>query len=185
MEGNLHKEDEKLVIGLKDGRRDAFEKIFRRYWYRVYKAVFAQIKSHEDAEEIVQDLFSALWDKRNILVIPDLSNYLLAAARKRVLNYFRSGKVREKYKEYYLQLNAFVENSISATVESNELNQLVEQIVEQLPKKTQEIFRLNRFEGYSIGEIAEKLNVPKRTIGYHLTKSLKELQLHLKDFLCL
>jgi RNA polymerase sigma-70 factor (family 1) len=176
-------DDKELVEGLKNGQRSAFSTIFQRHWYTVYHSVYARIKSHEDAEEIVQDLFCTLWNKRNSLEIPDLSNYLLAAARKRVLNYFRSGKVRKKYIEYYRHFNSFIEESPEGIVQHHELSDAVEAIMQRLPEKTQRVFRLNRLEGYSITEISERLKLPKRTIGYHLTKSLKEFQLHLKDFI--
>jgi RNA polymerase sigma-70 factor (family 1) len=175
--------DEELVSGLKEGQRDAFEVIFRRYWYGLYKSVYARIKSHEEAEEIVQDLFSTIWDKRDSLVIPHLANYLFAASRKRVLNHIRSGAVREKYAAYYLHCTTEEKSMTEETLEYNELSQAVEEIMSRLPEKTQQVFRLSRLEGYSIPELSEYLKLPKRTIGYHLTKSLKEVRMHLKDFI--
>ena len=177
--------DDELLKGLKEGHRRAFSEIFKHYWYPVYKSVYTQIKSHEDAEEIVQELFSVIWEKRNSLVIHDLSNYLFASARRRVLNYFRSVKVRDKYIDYYRHFNSFVGENSEGTFHYNELTETIQNVLNRLPEKTQQVFRLNRLEGYSISEISENLKLPKRTIGYHLTKSLKEFQLHLKDFITL
>lgn len=176
-------QDEELVKGLKEGQRTAFEMIFRRYWYALYRSVYARVRSHEEAEEIVQDLFSTIWDKRDSLVIPHLANYLFAASRRRVLNHIRSQSVRDKYAEYYLHCTSAEESVTDEIVAHNELSQIIEEAVSRLPEKTQEIFRLNRLEGYSIPELSEYLKLPKRTIGYHLTKSLKEVRMHLKDFI--
>jgi len=181
----VNSSEETLIIGLKNGQRKAFEEIFKRYWYALYQSVYARIKVHEEAEEIVQDLLANIWQKRDVLIIHDLSNYLLAAARKRVLNHIRSTAVREKYQDYFRNFNAFWNLAVEEVVEYEELKQTMEKVMDRLPKKTQEVFRLNRLEGYSISEISEYLKLPKRTIGYHLTKSLKEFRIHLKDFIML
>lgn len=175
--------DQDLTADLKNGSRDAYEEIFRRYWLRVYKSVYARVRVHEEAEEIVQDLFVTIWLKRDVLVIPDLSNYLFAAARKRVLNHIRSHVVRVKYFNYFRNFNSFWNLVVEEEVEYEELKNNFEKAISRLPKKTQEVFRLSRLEGYSIEEIAAYLKLPKRTIGYHITKSMKEFRLYLKDFI--
>lgn len=177
--------DEDLTSGLQQGQREAFDEIFVRYWYKVYQTVYARLKVHEEAEEIVQDLFVAIWEKRNTLVIECLQNYLFAAARKRVLNHMRSNLVREKYHEYFVHFNDFWNSSVDEVIEYEELKNTVETVMSRMPKKTREVFRLNRLEGYTISEISEYLKLPKRTIGYHLTQSLKEFRIHLKDFIML
>lgn len=177
--------EEELLQGLKEGSRSAFEEIFKRYWYPLYKTVYNQTKAHDEAEEIVQELFSVIWEKRDSLVIHNLSNYLFTSARRRVLNHFRSGKVRDRYVDYYLHLNSFIEENAETALNYSELTETVQKVLKRLPEKTQQVFKLNRIEGYSISEISENLKLPKRTIGYHLTKSLKEFQLHLKDFITL
>ena len=175
--------DAELTQDLKAGQREAFDEIFRRYWYTVYIRVYARIKIHEEAEEIVQDLFAAIWQKRDVLVIPELSHYLLAAARKRVINHIRSSTVRARYQEYFKHFAAFWNSAVDEAVDFEDLKEKMEAVMSRLPEKTQEVFRLNRLEGYSISEISEYLKLPKRTIGYHLTKSLKEFRIHLKDFI--
>lgn len=175
--------DEDLILGLQDGQREAFDEIFVRYCYKVYQGVYARLKVHEEAEEIVQDLFLAIWEKRNTLIIRDLQNYLFAASRKRVLNHMRANLVREKYQEYFLHFSDFCKSSVEEVIEYEELKDTVESVMSRLPKKTREVFRLNRLEGYSISEISKYLKLPKRTIGYHLTQSLKEFRIHLKDLM--
>lgn len=179
----VNSSEETLIIGLKVGQREAFEEIFKRYWYKLYQSVYARLKVHEEAEEIVQDLLANVWQKRDVLIIHDLSHYLFSAARKRVLNHIRSNTVREKHQDYVRNFNAFWNLGVDELVEYEELKQTMEKVMNRLPKKTQQVFRLNRLEGYSISEISEYLKLPKRTIGYHLTKSLKEFRIHLKDFI--
>jgi RNA polymerase sigma-70 factor (ECF subfamily) len=75
------------------------------------------------------------------------------------------------------------ENLTEQTVEFNELLAAIEKRMEYLPEKSKKVFRLNRLEGHSITEIANALNLSEKAIEYHLTRSLKELRLHLKDFI--
>jgi RNA polymerase sigma-70 factor (ECF subfamily) len=70
-----------------------------------------------------------------------------------------------------------------STVVFNELTNEIQQAIQQLPKKSQQVFRLNRLEGRSVSEIADFLKLSERAIEYHLTKSLKQLRAHLKDFI--
>lgn len=175
--------DEELLKRLLIGDRDAFEEIFIRYWYRLFKVANARIKSREEAEEIVQDIFASLWKNHNILLISNLSNYLFSSVRKGVISKIRSKLVHEKYRNYYLQFFPGYSLATDETVEFDELSTVIENALLQLPAKSQQVFRLNRLQGLSIPEISEMLKMPRRTIEHHLTKSLRELRMHLKDYM--
>lgn len=175
--------DEELLKRLLIGDRDAFEEIFIRYWYRLFKVANARIKSREEAEEIVQDIFASLWKNHNILLISNLSNYLFSSVRKGVISKIRSKLVHEKYRNYYLQFFPGYSLATDEMVEFDELSTVIENALLQLPAKSQQVFRLNRLQGLSIPEISEMLKMPRRTIEHHLTKSLRELRMHLKDYM--
>ena len=89
----------------------------------------------------------------------------------------------EKYWYYYKHFLPEVTTITEEVVDYNDLNTAIEKAMQQLPEKSQQVFRLNRLQGLSIAEIAENLKMPRRTIEYHLTRSLRELRLHLKDFM--
>ena len=175
--------DEELAGRLLHGDRDAFEEIFIRYWYRLFKAAHSRIQSREEAEEIVQDIFASLWKNHNTLLISNLSNYLFSAVRKGVISKIRSKLVHEKYRDYYLQFFPGYSLNTDEAVGFDELNTAIESALLQLPEKSQQVFRLNRLQGLSIPEISELLKMPRRTIEDHLTKSLRKLRMHLKDHL--
>lgn len=175
--------DEQLIYLLQQGDRAAFQEIFRRYWNPLYTIGYTRLKSREEAEEIVQELFTTLWTKRDTLLIGNLSHYLFGAVRKRVINQIRSKITHEKYWAY---CQAFIPATAETTDENvsyNELNQAIEKAIGELPEKSQEIFRLNRLEGRSVPEIAKSLHLSERAIEYHLTKSMRALRLQLKDFM--
>ncbi|HTF17386.1 MAG TPA: RNA polymerase sigma-70 factor [Chryseolinea sp.] len=173
--------DEELLKRLLNGDRGAFEEIFIRYWYRLFKVAYGRIRSREEAEEIVQDIFASLWKNHNILLVSNLSNYLFSSVRKGVISKIRSKLVHEKYRNYYLQLFPGYSLATDEAVEFDELSTAIENALLQLPPKSQQVFRLNRLQGLSIPEISEMLKMPRRTIEDHLTKSLRKLRIHLKD----
>lgn len=180
---SIQHSDEELLNRLLNGSRVAFEDIFNRYWYRLFKVANARIKSREEAEEIVQDIFAALWKNRNTLLISNLSNYLFSSVRKGVISKIRSKLVHEKYRNYYLKFFPGYSMATDETIEFDELSSAIENALLQLPEKSQQVFRLNRLQGLSIPEISETLKMPRRTIEHHLTKSLRELRMHLKDYM--
>lgn len=173
--------DEELLKRLLNGDREAFEEIFIRYWYPLFKVAYSRIRSREEAEEIVQDIFASLWKNHNIFFISNLSNYLFSSVRKGVISKIRSKLVHEKYRNYYLQLFPGYSLATEEAVEFDELSTAIENALLQLPVKSQQVFRLNRFQGLSIPKISELLKMPRRTVEHHLTKSLRALRMHLKD----
>jgi RNA polymerase sigma-70 factor (ECF subfamily) len=180
---SISQTDEALLLELRNNCRKAFEEIFKRYWTDLYRVAYARTKSREEGEEIVQEIFASLWKNRNTIIIENLSHYLFSAVRKRVISNIRSKIIHQKYWDFYSQ---FIPEGTFATDEAVEyaaLDEAVENAIRQLPEKPQQIFRLNRLEGYSVSEISKDLNIPKRTIEHYLTTSIRALRVHLKDYI--
>lgn len=175
--------DHELLQAIQQHNEKAFAALFNRYWRTVHADTFARVRSEEVTKEIVQDLFVSLWNKRSTLSIYHLPSYLHAATKNRVLNYFESQNVLRKHWEYYKSCIPANENVTENDVDLNELMEALEDGIEQLPEKSKTIFRLNRLDGRSIPEIANVLNLSEKAIQYHITRSLKKLRLHLKDYI--
>lgn len=145
------------------------------YWQRLFD--FAYVKTHDSnvSEEIVQELFVTLWEKRETLQISNFQSYLFASVRNRVIDFYRQ-KVFDGLES--------IENTVASDYPLflEELEKALSDAVSQLPTKTQEIFRLNRLEGQTTRQISEKLQLSERTIEYHITKALRTLKTLLKDF---
>jgi RNA polymerase sigma-70 factor (family 1) len=175
--------EEEMLRGLREGNELAFEAIYRKYWHQLYSAAYTKIHLQPEAEEIVQNIFSALWEKRQSLLITNLSGYLQISVRNRIINHIREKITQRKYWEYY---KAFIPQQRESTTDAvlyDDLAEAVEVAVKRLPEKSREVFRLNRLEGKSIHEIAGLMKLSEKAIEYHLTKSLKELRVHLKDYI--
>ena len=183
---NLYRSDfseEEVLRGLRDGNQAAFESIYRLYWHRLYLTAYSKVESHAEAEEIVQNIFSTLWEKRQTLLITNLGAYLQISVRNRIINHIRGKITQRKYWEYYKNYIPLGRESTTDAVMYDDLAEAVEVAVNRLPEKSRQVFRLNRLEGKSIREIANLMKLSEKAIEYHLTKSIKELKVHLRDFI--
>jgi RNA polymerase sigma-70 factor (family 1) len=173
--------EEKLLEAIRQNDEKAFAELFNRYWRKAHVIAYSKVHNKQVTEEIVQDLFMTLWDKRATLVIHNINSYICTSIKNKALNYIESCIVKQKYWEYYKAFVPQAESSTEKMVEYNELMEAIESGMEHLPKKAKRIFQLNRLEGRSISEIAKLLNLSEKAIEYHLTTSVKHLKLLIKD----
>lgn len=172
-----------LLENLRKGCVDAFEQIFERHWGPLYRIAKRKLRSHDEAEEVLQHIFSRLWEKRQSLLITNLTYYLHTALRNRILNLIRGKIPQEKYWNYYKTFIPQHQDVTDQLVAFDDLSDAVELAVRHLPEKSREVFRLSRLEGRTNAEIASLLDVSEKAIEYHLTKSLKHLRIHLRDYI--
>jgi RNA polymerase sigma-70 factor (ECF subfamily) len=174
--------DNDLLALLRDDDEQAFRELYDRYWYKMYVIAHRKLRRKEVAEEIAQELFVMIWQKRESLRVINLQAFLGVSLKNLMIDYIR----RNIKEEHYLdQLRLFFPVETLATSEAVQFNELTEAIqatLAQLPEKTREIFILNRFEHLTIREIAQRLNLSEKTIEYHLSRSTTFLRKNLRDF---
>ncbi|WP_158563358.1 RNA polymerase sigma-70 factor [Chitinophaga silvatica] len=174
---------EAQIVGLlKSGDIQAFEAIYLQYWPKLYGYVYNRTSSKDVAEEIVQEVFYALWQKHEKLELTHtLSAYLFAAIRYQLLNYIRNSKARKTYAtDFYEYREQLADNSIEDGIEVYDLKQAVEKEISRLPLKCQQIFRMSRQDHLSIQDIANVLNISHKTVENQLTKALRQLRAALR-----
>jgi len=177
--------EQDVIRALQNGDVQAYNVVFKQYWKTLYHQAYTKLQSHEVAEEIVQDLFLTLWEKRQTLLITNLQHYLRASLRNKCIDHIRAKMVKDKYWTYY---KAFIPRQTNSTQEMVTYNNLVEALengMSSLPEKTKAIFALSRFEGRSVADVAKVFRLSEKAVEYHLTKSLKVLKVYLKDFVFL
>lgn len=174
-----------LLKALQQGDEKAFSLLFERYCDTAHRMAYSKVRSLETTQEIVQELFINLWEKRETLTIRNMSAFIYTCIKNKVLNHIESKIVKEKYWTYYKTFIPQAEDATENTFDFNELEVALEQGINDLPEKSKKVFQLNRLQGRSVPEIAGILNLSEKAIEYHLTRSLKHLRLHLKDFLVL
>jgi RNA polymerase sigma-70 factor (family 1) len=174
--------DEGLLKLLRQQQLGAFEEIYLRYWKKLYSAAYKRVQSREIAEEIVQDIFTALWMNRANQTIENLSAYLSSAVKYKVINYMEKEMSRRNYTEIQLASAVSAANSTEEAVFLNELNRALELEIQKLPPKRQQIFKMSRQDHLSIKQVASTLGISEKTAENQLGKALKVLKVNLKHF---
>ena len=174
---NLDFEDSRLLAALQAGDTTAFETIYERMAVKLLHYIDSRIHNREQSEEIVQEIFISLWLRREEIDIHDsIDGYLYAAAKYQLLNYIRSESVRQKYAEHFALFATMQSESTEEFINLNDLKATIEEHVSQLPPKCQQVFRLSRFTGKSIQEIAGEMSISTRTVENYITQALKHLR---------
>ncbi|HYJ65462.1 MAG TPA: RNA polymerase sigma-70 factor, partial [Parafilimonas sp.] len=170
--------EEMLLKLLKANDDKAFQEIYKRYWRQLYQSAYIKTRSHDTAEEIVQNIFVSLWEKRTSSSIEHLESYLQSAVKYRVINYFKSFLVKEKYLKNLKNQYSETEDTSATDLLLHELNALIDKAIRELPEKTQIIFNLSRTEHYTVKQISESMHLSEKAVEYHITKSLKQLRFY-------
>lgn len=149
----------------------AFDALFRHYSSLVYRFAFGYLKSGPEAEEIVQDCFLKIWEKRaQIHDDVPLKSYLFTLAHNSVLNQLRHQQHRQRFQLYSATLApSYAANEADFT----ELEAVYRNALDQLPPKRREIFELSRQQGLSYPEIARQLNISVKTVEAQMSHALR------------
>lgn len=176
--------EQEIVIAIKQGNEGVFEQTFRKYYQSLCNYANGILKDLDEAEEIVQNLFMGIWEKKDDLEINiSLKSYLYRAVHNHCLNKIKHLKVREEYQNYS---TAFYDSSVEAvhqTVIKNELEEKIKDAIEKLPEQCKIIFRMSRFDELKYNEIAEQLDISPKTVENQIGKALKILRNELAEYL--
>jgi RNA polymerase sigma-70 factor (ECF subfamily) len=175
--------DTQTVKAFSDIDEEAFLKIYEEYWYKVFLIAYKRLGKRDVAEELTQDLFLKLWEKRHTLKPQNISSYLFVAIKNSVIDHIHSGIVANKYLHFYKSFGELSSTNTQNVVEFDDLAQAIEKGLLNLPAKTQQVFKLSRLESWSLDKIARHLHLSEKTVGYHLTKSLKFMRAYLREYL--
>lgn len=173
---------------LQSGDVTAFETIYRLYANNLYIFACSYISDKIAAEDIVQEVFVTLWDRRKALRIKsNIHGYLFTMVRNRCLDYLRKPRKTisidgEEVDERRINYQALQDEGASRLIES-ELEKSIHDAIELLPEACRAVFLKTRIEGMKYKEAARELNISVKTVESHMTKALKHLRVHLKEFL--
>ncbi|WP_316823814.1 RNA polymerase sigma-70 factor [Pedobacter miscanthi] len=175
--------DSLLVSDMQGDDRSAFEKIYNRYWSKLYLSAYQILRNKEASEDIIQEIFVSLWLKRSHTTVENLNNYLFTSVRFQVFKAIRDGKLRTDLL-HDTELLVSPHNAENMLTEK-EIAQRLDDSIELLPQKCREIFILSRKEHLSVKEISEKLNISPKTVENQITIALRRLRTDMGEFLFL
>lgn len=175
--------DGELFNLLKLDDRKAFAEIYERYKGPLYIHAFNKLRDKEEVRDVIQQLFSVLWIKRNeITLTANLSGYLYTAVRNRIFKVIAHKSVQSNYIVSIQQSIASTEAITDYTVRENQLKQIIDKEIQLLPEKMREVFLLSRKSYFSHKEISEKLGISEQTVSKQVTNALKILRTKLGLF---
>lgn len=184
MASNVNQVEKILADKLKEGDKDVFSLIFQSYYKDLVHFALNFVHETSASEEIVQETFSKLWEERDLLNIDhSLRSFLLKSVRNRCIDQIRHQKVRQNHFNDIIQNPLDYECNTDSYIANSELEHLIESALEKLSAEVSQTYRMNRFEGLKYNEIAEKLNVSRRTVEVRIGKALCTLREELHDYL--
>lgn len=173
---------EDVLSELANNDKLALEKLFNHFYPRLYNFSKSFLKLEDGIDDILQEVFIKIWQNReNLKTFETFNSYIFTITRNLLLNELRSRLNNQKIKDRILKASLAEEYLPFEKADYLELKGKIEEIIEDLPNRQKEIFKLSRVEGLSHKEIAEKLNISTKTIEYHIGQSIKILKTRLES----
>lgn len=168
------------IDGLKNRDSNIFKEVYDLYWAKMYISAFHVLRNKEQSEDVVQEVFSYVWNNAEKLDIKNLQAWLFTSVRYQVFNVIRSGKVRDKYENLNM-INEFSSNIAELKLDREDIQRSLTASLDKLPPRCKEIFMLSRFEHLSYKEIAIRLDLSEKTVENQIGIALKKLRISLGD----
>ena len=177
---------QELADALHQSDKSVFESVFKTYYERLCNYANTMINNMDEAEEMVQNTFLNLWEKREAIQIhTSVKSYLYQAVHNHSLNQIKHLKVRQKHADYYVHHAYEAADTNTEKIIGDELAIRIDEAINSLPAQCRKVFQLSRFENLSYAEIADQLNISVKTIENHMGKALRIMRTKLTEFLAL
>jgi len=187
----MFENDNELIRRIQEEDEVAFKVIFNRYYSRLFYFILEFVSYNDIAENIVQDTFFTLWNKRHTMKEDsNLGAFLFTVAKNNCLYKLREQRSRQKVfssnilSQEDIEMNMDVLSSLDTSLFTfEEINRIIELTLEELPPQCKKVFILSRFNEKKNKEIAEELNISIKVVEKHISKGLKKFRVTLKDYL--
>ncbi|MES2457516.1 MAG: sigma-70 family RNA polymerase sigma factor [Bacteroidota bacterium] len=168
--------DRKLIGELQREGHQAFQVIFDRYWKELYQTSYNRLRDQTAAEDLVQDVFADLWQKRHdIYLETSLRSYLYGSVKYRIIRIFNRGSLHQHAVAHLLSRMSEMEDAVADVLEYKDLERSISQTINSFPENMRNIFLL-RSEEFTIREIASALGLAEQSVKNNVTDGLKRLK---------
>ena len=172
--------DSELADFVKSGDQAAYIEIYDRYKILLQQHAYKRLGDMDEVEDLLQELFIHLWDKReSISLTTSLSGYLFSAVRNRIFNLYHK---KQRETTYLDSLQEFIdqgEYSTDLLLREKEFSAIIEKEILALPPRMREVFLLSRNENLTHKQIAERLGTSEQTVSTQIRNTLKLLRIRL------
>lgn len=176
--------DNNILERLRNDDRQALELLFKTHYAPLCRFAKNILKDKDQAEDMVQEVFLKIWDKRNELkVSSSLKAYLFMAVKNHCLNTLKLNERKNWLDEDMENDTLLSNNEVESKLNAKQLNEKIQQAIELLPEKCKLTFQLSRHEEMSYKEIAELMNVSVKTVENQMCKALSFLRKNILPYL--
>jgi len=167
--------DQDLLLQLMKGSHEAFSIIYHKYWKKIFVYAYDRLKDTKQSQDIVQDLFVSLWERREGLQVDNLNAYLYASARYAILRLIDAQQAEAHFftSLQHLSLDA---SAADHQMISAELLEAYRALVGKMPSQRRRIFQMRHEENLKTREIAEALNISQKTVQNQLLNSYQQVR---------
>lgn len=181
--------EKELIKKLSEGDKVSFGILFNVYYKRLSSFALYYLNDKESAEDVIQDIFSIIWERHEELnEVHNLSSWLFSMTKNQCLKKIDHLKVRQKHSDYlkYRELE-ITQSALSdldtSSITFDEINSIINKTLKSLSPQARRIFEMSRFENKKNREISVELNISIKTVEANMTKSLKVFKNSLKHYL--
>lgn len=173
-------DEQNTMLRLSRGDEGAFRDVYDRYWRHVYRAAKRYLQSDDLAQDIVQEVFAALWHKKETFTtIRNLESYLVSVAHYHTFRLLRKWAAENKNNQEYAYDFAGSVDDSDHLIRYNEYEMLLSEAVNLLPPQQKQVFQLARVEGLTHEAIASRLNLSQGTVKNHMVRALQSIRKYL------
>lgn len=173
-------DEKQLLVLLRQGDRQAFGELYQQYSSRIYGNLKKLLKSDHLAEELLQDVFVKIWDKRlGIDTEKSFRSYLFRIAENQVYDFFRKAARDRKLEAHLVDAASEFYSHVEEALYRKESAAIINEAIAQLPPKRRRIFTLCKLEGRSYEEVSLLLGISTSTINDHVVKASRSIREYL------
>lgn len=159
-----------------------FENIYKLYWKKLYGLAYNYFRDKTTAEELVQNLFIKLWQKRDeVSHVDDIQAYLFKCMKNLIYDQYDKIASQQKLKNHSAKNFREESHPVEELIDYQETLSLINQELDKLPPTTRAIFRMSKFDRHTNDEIATMMRISAKAVEYHITRALKKLRIRLQS----
>lgn len=169
----------KLVTRLHSGDQLAFEALYNSYSKEIYRKLLKMVKDITLAEELTQDVFVKIWNKREVITLEKpFRHYLLTLTNNIVNDFYRKVARERSLQDEIIAASTELYNPTEDQIYYKESKELMDAAIDSLPTQQKLVFQLCKIEGKSYEEVSNLLGISTSTISNHIVKSTKSIKLY-------
>ncbi len=172
-----HSSDYNLITGLKKDDHDSFRVLFNRYSKALFQFSLRYLKSNEAAEDVVQEVFTKIWNNRKELKSEtSFKSYLFTIALNSIRKQFNKlSRFNEVRHDILLDISQNT-SEFDIREDYQSLLDKLDELINRMPEKRKQVFIKKKLEEKSLKEIALEMDITAKTVEYHITEAIKFLK---------